>query len=91
MQFNVDKCVVMYMGRKNKEADYMLENKKINKFDRERDLGIIVDSKYKFSDQCNEAVKSAKCTLGMIKRNITYKSKDGIVRIYKALVRSKLE
>ena len=29
MQFNVDKCIVMYMGRKNKEHEYKLANKKI--------------------------------------------------------------
>ena len=91
MQFNVEKCVVMHMGRKNKQNEYMLGNKKLRKSIRERDLGIIVDSNCKFSEQCSEAVKSANRTLGMIKRNITYKSKDVIVRLYKALVRPKLE
>ena len=70
MQFNVDKCVVMHMGRKNEKNEYMLGNKKLSKSDRERGLGIIVDSKCKFSDQCNETVKSANRTLEMIKRNI---------------------
>jgi hypothetical protein len=91
MQFNIDKCIVMHMGRGNKENDYMLGNTKLRKSNRERDLGIIVDSSCKFSEQCNEAVKSANRTLGMIKRNITYKSKDVITSLYKALVRPKLE
>ena len=91
MQFNVEKCVVIHMGRGNKENEYMLGNRKLRKSNRERDLGIIVDSNCKFSEQCNEAIKSANRTLGMIKRNITYKSKEVIVRLYKALVRPKLE
>ena len=78
------------MGRGNEQNEYMLGNKKLRESNRERDLGIIVDSNCKFSEQCREVVKSAN-TLGMIKRNITYKSKDVIVRLYKALVRPKLE
>ena len=69
----------------------MLTNRKLNKSNRERDLGIIVDNKCNFSEQCNEAVKSANRVLGITNRNITYKSKDIIVRLYKALVRPKLE
>ena len=79
------------MGRGNKQNEYLLGNKKLRKSNRERDLGIIVDSSCKFSEQCNEVIKNANRTLGMIKRNITYKSKDVIVRLYKALVRPKLE
>jgi len=37
------------------------------------------------------AVKKANIVLGMIKRNISFKSKDVIIRLYKALVRPKLE
>jgi len=79
------------MGRGNKQYEYLLGNKKLRKSNRERDLGIIVDSSCKFSEQCNEVIKNANRTLEMIKRNITYKSKDVIIRLYKALVRPKLE
>ena len=37
------------------------------------------------------AAKKANAVLGMIKRNIAFKSKDVIVKLYKALVRPKLE
>jgi len=37
------------------------------------------------------AVKKANTMLGIIKRNISYKSKDVIIRLYNALVRPKLE
>jgi len=57
----------------------------------ERDLGVMVDSKMKFAEHCNSVVNSANATLGMIKRTITSRNKDIMVRLYKALVRPKLE
>ena len=41
--------------------------------------------------QCVSAVKKANMTLGMIKRHIVSRDKDTIVRLYKSLVRPKLE
>ena len=54
-------------------------------------LGILVDARLKFSEQCNKAANSANAVLGMIKRTITNKRKDIIVKLYKGLVRPKLE
>src|SRR5215470_3106059 len=45
----------------------------------------------KFSTQCNQVLKSANAVLGIIRRHITCKKKDIIVRLYKSLVRPKLE
>ena len=56
----------------------------------ERDLGILVDARLKFSEQCNKAANSANAVLGMIKRTITNR-KDIIVKLYKGLARPKLE
>jgi hypothetical protein len=44
----------------------------------------------KFSEQVNSAVCKANATLGMI-RSITCKNKNIVTRLYKALVRPKLE
>jgi hypothetical protein len=91
MQFNVDKCAVIHMGRQNQQLEYNLGNCKLKKVTVERDLGVIMDNSGKFSEQCRTVVKSANCTLGLIRRNITCKSKNIKVRLYKALVRPKLE
>ena len=48
----------------------------------ERDLGIIVDNSAKFSGQCNAVIKNANSILGMIRRTITRKFKNIIVRIH---------
>ena len=57
----------------------------------EKDLGVLVDKSLKFSEQCNSVAKSANSILGMIKRNITCKNKYIITKLYKSLVRPKLE
>jgi len=91
MLFNLDKCTVMHLGSKNPECEYKMGNNILKKSKQERDLGVIMDSSGKSTEQCIMAVKKANAVLGMIKRNINFKSKDVIVKLYKALVRPKLE
>lgn len=91
MLFNVDKCTVMHFGSKNPQSEYKIGNHILKKSKQERDLGVIMDSSGKSTEQCIMAVKKANAVLGMIRRNIHFKSKDVIVRLYKALVRPKLE
>lgn len=91
MLFNVDKCTVIHMGKNNIQFHYKLGENIIQSSQKERDLGVIIDSTGKTSQQCSMAVKKANAVLGMIKRNIHFKSKDVIVRLYKALVRPRLE
>jgi len=91
MQFNKDKCVVMHVGRSNEQADYQLGDQLLNTFLKEKDLGIIVDNGIKFSEQCNTAVKNANSTLGLIRRTIKNESKNIMLKLYKGLIRPKLE
>ena len=91
MLFNINKCTVIHMGVKNKKNDYEMGGIALRKSSKERDLGVIIDSNGKSTEQCVMAVKKANTMLGMIKRNIHFKSRDIIVKLYKALVRPKLE
>ena len=91
MTFNVDKCVVMHVGSNNVNNSYVLGNQELKSSNKEKDLGVIMDSTFKFSEQCNAAVKNANRTLGLIKRTIKSRSKEVIVKLYKSLVRPKLE
>lgn len=91
MQFNIDKCSVVHFGKKNPCNDYYLNAKQIKRNNVERDLGVITDKGMKFDEQCNKAASSANMTLGMIRRSITCKNKNVILKLYKALVRPKLE
>jgi ribonucleases P/MRP protein subunit RPP40 len=91
MLFNADKCTVLHMGRNNKEVVYKMGANEIKKVTQEKDLGVIVDRTGKSSEQCVLAVKKANSILGMIKRNIKFKSKNIMIKLYKALVRPRLE
>jgi len=76
MLFNTDKCTVMHMGKHNKGYEYKMGESILKNSHQEKDLGVIINHNGKPSDQCVLAVKKANAVLGMIKRNIHFKSKD---------------
>ena len=91
MQFNVDKCVVMHLGRNNSRHEYTLGETVLRTTDLEKDLGVMISSNCKVSEQCSKAVKKANSMLWLLNRKIKFKSKDNITRLYKALIRPHLE
>ena len=91
MLFNVDKCAVIHVGKNNKHNKYQIGDEEIKSSGKERDLGVIINDNGKSSEQCVVAARSANRMLGLIKRTICHKNKDTMVRLYKALVRPKLE
>ena len=58
-----------------------------------RDTGIVasIHQNGKTAAQCTVAASKANQVLGMIRRNIKWKNKEVIVRLYKALVRPRIE
>jgi len=70
MQFNKDKCVVMHVGKSNEHFEYKLGDNILKTSAREKDLGVLVANNIKFSEHCNEVIKSANCMLGLIRRTI---------------------
>src|SRR6218665_3105677 len=90
MLFNLEKCSVMHMGKRNQEL-YEMGGKVLKVSEEERDLGVIMHRSAKPSRQCAEASKKANSTLGMIRRTIVTRDKDTILRLYKSLVRPQLE
>ena len=91
MLLNVKKCKVLHIGHNNAYCDYSMNDEILQSVTEETDLGIIVSNDLKPSKQCVSAVKKANMTLGMIKRHIVSRDKITIVRLYKSLVRPKLE
>ncbi len=56
-------------------------------FTSEKDLGVLISDNLKPSLHCAESAKRANRMLGCINRNIVFKRKDIVVRLYKQLVR----
>ena len=68
-----------------------MEGQTLDTVDSEKDLGIMISSDLKSSNQCIQACRKASKMLGMIKRTISYKNPEIMVRLYKTLVRPHLE
>ena len=91
MVFNVKKCKVFHIRYNNAYHSYSMNGEELQSVSEKTDLGIIVSNDLKPSKQCVSAVKKANMTLEMIKRQIVSRDKKTIVRLYKSLVRPKLE
>jgi len=91
MDFNVEKCKVMHIGRSNPEYKYLMNSHVLQEVKQEKDLGIMITSDLKSFSQVTEAYKKANMALGMINRSIQYKSKSILLCLYKTLVRPHLE
>ena len=89
MKFNLEKCSVIHLGKNNEQNQYCLGNVKLKCSAKERDLGVVVDKTMKFSEQINSAVGKANATLGMIKRNITCKSKNIVTKMVQSPYQTK--
>ena len=85
MLFNTSKCKVMHFGRTNSHAEYFMNTQKL-----EKTLELFSHN-LKVSSQCTQAYNKASKILGMINRNIVYRSKSILVPLYKSLVRPHLE
>uniref|UniRef100_A0A8C1XW94 Reverse transcriptase domain-containing protein n=1 Tax=Cyprinus carpio TaxID=7962 RepID=A0A8C1XW94_CYPCA len=60
LSFNVDKCKIMHLGRKNPRAEYRIFDTVLTSTSEERDLGVIISEDLRVSSQCNRAAGNAK-------------------------------
>jgi len=91
MKFNLSKCKIMHAGRVSSKHEYEMGGQKLEQIEKERDLGVVVNSRLSSSDQVVESRKKALRMLGAINRNVTYKSEEVITKLYCAYVRPHLE
>ena len=68
-----------------------MDNQYLQEVSDEKDLGIMIMNDLKSAAQVVEACKKANRALGMISHTIKYKSKSGLLSLYKTLVRPHLE
>jgi len=91
MSFNVEKCKVLHIGKKNRKARYEINGIRIGVVTEEKDLGVIVADDLKVAKQCNKAASKGNQKLGMIRRTFTCKNKSIMTKLYKSIVRPSLE
>ena len=82
MEFNVDKCKVMHIGRTNPRAAYSMNGVVLKTTESERDIGVKVQSNLRPSLQCSEAAQRANAVLGQITRSFHYRDRRTFVKLY---------
>src|SRR6266516_3374562 len=91
MPFNVSKCKVMHLGKKNVKYEYRIMNYVLPITSEEKYLGVFFSDTFKPSLNCDKVSKTANKIIGMMRRNITNRSSEGMLILYKTLVRPVLD
>ena len=91
MEFNVDKCKVMHLGRLNPKHTYTMGDRDLTVTSEEKDLGVIFDENLEFDKHIKTIVNRANRMLGMIKIGFTCMDMEIFMNLYPVLVRPLLE
>ncbi len=59
MEFNVNKCKVMYVGHNNEKHIYSMKGQQLAETEEERDIGVMVSRQMKPSAQCRNSTGTA--------------------------------
>ena len=84
LRFHPDKCKVVTAGKAERQNyDYILSNTTLERVEKEKDIGVTIDSKLTFEHHINS-------TMGLM-RTFTSIDEETFLLLYKALVRPHLE
>ena len=91
MEFNVDKCKIMHIGRSNPQHAYNMDGAELTKTVKEKDLGVLVESNLEFEQHIKSIVGRANRMLGLIKIGFACLDQEVFMNLYPVLVRPLLE
>jgi len=91
MQFNVSKCKVMHVGKKSPRHTYYMSSTGLRSVEMEKDLGVMITTDLKCSQQCEYAYSKASRVMVIIKKTISYKEPRIVLCLCKTLVRPHVE
>ena len=91
LEYNNQKCKVLRIGpSKISDHNYYLYDE-LQSVNSEKDIGIIIDNKLKFSDHITEKVNKANRMIGLIRRTFATLDKNMFLKLYVTLIRPILE
>ena len=88
MLLNFGKCKCIHTGHGNMDEEYKMGDAVLGRTTQEKDLGVTFSADMNVSEQCGIAASQENQILGLIRRTITYKEKQLIVPLHKAIVSS---
>ena len=91
MEFNVSKCKVLHVGRRNPNHIYTMNGHNLEVTEWEKNVGVRFDNTLKPSLQCREASRIANAILNQLTRAFHYRDRHIFVNLYKRYVRVYLE
>ena len=91
MLITFGKCKCIHVGHGNMDEEYKMGDAVLGRTRQEKYLVATFSADMKVSEQRGIAASKGKQILGLIRRTITYKEKQLIVPLYKAIVRPHLE
>ena len=96
MEFNASKCKIVHVGRQNQDFHYFMNGYPpggavLEASLMEKDLGVLIHSSLKPSEQCSAAAKKGNMVLGQMARAFSYRHKDTWLKLYRIWVRPHLE
>jgi ribonuclease P/MRP protein subunit RPP40 len=94
MKFNANKCNVMQVGHGLGTKYYMTEGidiKELETVQEEKDMGIMITSLLKPSQQCAKSAATARKIIGMVRRNFKRLDKKEFNLVRKTYIRPHLE
>ena len=75
MQFNVGKCHILHVGHNNPLFKYSMDVKEMVEEQQEKDVGDIIATNLKPSEQCMKAAKKVNKVLGKLSRAVKYRGR----------------
>ncbi|CAL4228700.1 unnamed protein product, partial [Meganyctiphanes norvegica] len=82
MEFNVDKCKVMHIGRTNPKHNYTMGESILTETALEKDLGVLIDNELEFDKHIKGIVNKANRMLWMIRIGFSCLDKSMFMNLY---------
>ena len=82
MEFNIDKCKIMHVGRKNPRYEYKMGGVALRVVEEEKDIGVTIHSSLKPSRHCKKIADTANAVLRQITKNFHFRDRHIFKKLY---------